>query len=73
VAVFLELLDKLIILLNDGKWHNANEIAPKIGASENKVQAAVNLLAQYELIQYDKDNRMIRTCPSTKRWLEALS
>lgn len=50
-------LDKILLLLKDGEWHELKEIAEKIALPEAKAEMAFEFLNEYDFIQLNTDNK----------------
>ena len=50
-------LDKILLLLKDGEWHDLKEITQKIALPETKTKIAFDFLNEYNFIQLSEDNK----------------
>ena len=50
-------LEKILELLEDGKWHNLKEINKEVGLPEDNLEEIIGFFAEYEFIQLDKKRR----------------
>ncbi len=46
-------LDAILLLLEDGEWHNITDIIKKSGLSEKVARTCLNFLVEYGLIEVD--------------------
>jgi len=68
----LPALDDILKLLEDGKWHNLNEIRKKIELQDPKVKGLAKFLAQYNFIELDKDGKKAKLAPSIQDFLKKI-
>jgi DNA-binding IclR family transcriptional regulator len=60
-------IDQVLELLEDGDWHELNEITKKSGLQQPKLEAVVDFLEEYEFIHVDKEQQRARlTHPALK-------
>jgi len=65
-------IDEVLELLKNGKWHSLNEVMEKSRLSEFKAETVVNFLAEYNLIQLDREREKARLTPPTLSFLEKI-
>lgn len=65
-------IDEIMELLKDGKWHGMNEVTEKSRLSEFKAETVMSFLAEYDFIQLDKERRKARLTPPTLDFLEEI-
>ena len=65
-------LDDILKLLEDGRWHDLNEIRKKIELHDLKVKSLTKFLAQYNFIKLDKDGKKARLDPSIQDFLKKI-
>jgi hypothetical protein len=53
----LWVIDEILTLLRDGKWHDLNEIAKKCSTNELRLKIITNFLSEYDFIKLDKKGR----------------
>jgi DNA-binding IclR family transcriptional regulator len=68
----MSVIDELLWLLRNGKWHNLEEISEKAALSKFKVEIAVNFLWEYNFIQLHKKARKIRLQPSILEFINKI-
>jgi len=61
----MTLVDEVLELLKDGKWHDIEETVKKLRLDAKVIQKITAFLAQYGFIQLDKDHRRARLSPQT--------
>jgi len=54
------LLDALLRLLRDGKWHSLDQIALELCVSERKLLMALRFLAEYSFVELEEEQRRAR-------------
>ncbi|UCC58818.1 MAG: hypothetical protein JSW14_02620 [Candidatus Bathyarchaeum sp.] len=59
----MSVIDEILWLLRNGKWHELEEIREKIALSKFKVEIAVNFLSEYNFIQLKEKTRRVRLQP----------
>jgi len=68
----LPTINDILKLLEDGKWHDLNEIKKKIELHDPKVNSLTKFLAQYNFIKLDKDGKRVRLDPSIQDFLKKI-
>jgi len=68
----LPTVDDILKLLEDGRWHDLNEIRKKIELHDLKVKSLTKFLAQYNFIKLDKDGKKARLDPSIQDFLKKI-
>jgi DNA-binding IclR family transcriptional regulator len=68
----LPTVDDILKLLEDGRWHDLNEIRKKIELHDLKVKGLTKFLAQYNFIKLDKDGKKARLDPSIQDFLKKI-
>ena len=56
-------------LLQDGKWHELDEIAEKHGLSQRQVGMVINFLAEYDFVTLDKENQKAKLTPPAFKFI----
>jgi DNA-binding IclR family transcriptional regulator len=67
-----QVIDKLLDMLMDGKWHTAKEITDKTRIEENKARLITSFLREFQFIQEDKKTGRIRLSALTKELFQKL-
>ena len=65
-------IDELLELLEDGKWHELNEIIEKSRLRKFKAEIITNFLAEYAFIQLDKERQKARLTPPELDFLKKI-
>jgi DNA-binding IclR family transcriptional regulator len=65
-------LDKILLLLKDGKWHNLKEIAKKMALPKIKTELAVSFLTEHNFILLNEKTKKVRLQPTTKNFIEEI-
>lgn len=65
-------VDDILRLLEDGRWHDLNEIGKKIELHDLKVKSLTKFLAQYSFIKLDKDGEKAKLDPSIEDFLKRI-
>jgi len=68
----LPIVDDILKLLEDGRWHNLNDIRKKIQLYNLKVKSLTKFLAQYDFIELDKDGKKAKLGPLTQDFLKKI-
>jgi len=68
----LPTVDDILKLLEDGRWHDLNEIRKKIELQNLKVKSLTKFLAQYNFIELDKDGKKAKLGPSIQDFLKKI-
>jgi len=68
----LPTVDDILKLLENGKWHDLNEIRKKIELQDLKVESLTKFLAQYDFIELDKDGKKVKLGPSIQDFLKKI-
>ncbi|MDQ1280274.1 MAG: hypothetical protein QG670_1537 [Thermoproteota archaeon] len=53
------LVDAILELLKDGKWHSVDTTVKKFSQQENLIEYILNFMEDYGFIEYDKTRNMI--------------
>ena len=65
-------VDDILKLLEDGRWHDLNEIRKKVELHDLKVKSLTKFLAQYDFIELDKDGKKAKLGPSIQDFLKKI-
>jgi DNA-binding IclR family transcriptional regulator len=65
-------VDDILKLLEDGRWHDLNEIRQKIELHDLKVKSLTKFLTHYNFIKLDKDGKKARLDPSIHDFLKKI-
>ena len=65
-------LDKILLLLKDGKWHNLKEIAEKMALPEIKTELAISFLTKHNFILLNEKTKKVKLQPTTKKFVEEI-
>jgi len=65
-------VDEILKLLEDGEWHDLNEIIEKSRLRKFKAEVITNFLAEYAFIQLDKERQRARLTPPALSFLEEI-
>lgn len=65
-------VDDILKLLEDGKWHDLNEIRKKIELHGLKVKSLTKFLVQYNFIELDKDRKKAKLGLSIQDFLKKI-
>jgi DNA-binding IclR family transcriptional regulator len=68
----LPTINDILKLLEDGKWHDLNEIKKKIELHDPKVNNLTKFLAQYNFIKLDKDGKRAKLDPLIQDFLKKI-
>lgn len=58
-------IDEILWLLKDGKWHNLGDTAKKASVHELTAQTITRFLSSYKFMEFDEENRKVRLRPLT--------
>ncbi len=65
-------IDEILELLKDEKWHDLSHLKKKIRLQEFEVEAITNFLAEYQLIQLDKEQKKAKISPTLLNFLKKI-
>lgn len=65
-------VDKILELLEDGKWHDIKEIREKSNLQEFKVEMIYGFLAEYAFIDFNKEQQKAKLTPATLKFLREI-
>ena len=65
-------IDKLLELLQDGGWHNLNEVAQQVGLSSVNVETVVSFLTEYGFVMLNEDSKEIKLQTATQNFFVEL-
>jgi DNA-binding IclR family transcriptional regulator len=68
----LYVVNVILDLLEDGKWHSLSEIASKSGLHEFKLELVTSFLAEYNFVELDKAKRKVRLTVSVADFLRKI-
>jgi hypothetical protein len=68
----LSTVDKILELLEDGKWHDIKEIREKSNLQEFKVEMIYGFLAEYAFIDFNKEQQKAKLSPATLKFLREI-
>lgn len=68
----MRVVNVILDLLVDGKWHSLTEIARKSGLHEFKLELVTSFLAKYNFVELDKANRKVRLTVSVADFLRKI-
>jgi len=66
------MVNLILELLEDGKWHSLIKISDKSGLHEFKLEIVTNFLAEYNFIELDKDKQKTRLAASVADFLKKI-
>lgn len=64
--------EDILKMLEDGKWHDLNEIREKTQLNDLKVKNVTKFLAQHNFIKLDEGEQKIKLDPSTRHFLKKI-
>ena len=68
----LSVIDEILWLLKDGKWHNLRETLEKCSSPESKVKMAVSFLWEYNFIQVNENRRKAKLRPLMLEFIDEI-
>jgi len=68
----LLIIDVVLSLLKDGKWHNLAEIAKKLASHEFRVEMIVSFLSDYGFIEFDKKGQKVKLNSLTREFIDEI-
>ena len=68
----LSVIDEILWLLKDGKWHDLREIIEKSSLPKSKVKMAVSFLWEYDFIQVDENGRKAKLRPQILNFIDEI-
>jgi predicted transcriptional regulator len=68
----MSVIDEIMWLLKDGKWHKMEEITKKLALPKIKAELAVSFLAEYDFIQLNKNTEKAKLQPSTLEFVKEI-
>ncbi len=66
------MVNAVLNLLEDGKWHSLTQIANRSGLHEFKLEIVTNFLAEYDFAEVNKANRQVRLTMSVVDFLKKI-
>jgi len=66
------LIDQVLISLEDGEWHDLDELSNEVQLPAYKVKKILLFLSEFMFIEFDAEGQRARIAPTTKRWLQRL-
>lgn len=68
----MPVIDDILKLLEDGKWHDLKDTAKKSKLHEFKVEMILNFLAGYNFIDLDKEKQKAKLTPATLTFIREI-
>jgi hypothetical protein len=68
----LPTIDNVLELLEDGRWHDLNDIRKKTELPDLKLKSIIKFLAQYNFIELDKDGKKAKIDSSIQDFLNKI-
>jgi len=56
----MSVIDDILVLLKDGKWHELNQIAEKLAISPAKAELAASFLAEYSFVKLKENTTKVK-------------
>ena len=71
-SCFLHVVNVILDLLEDGKWHGLAEISDKSGLHEFKLEIVTNFLSEYDFTDLNEEKRKVRLATSVVDFLKKI-
>ena len=68
----MSVIDRILWLLKDGKWHDLKEITEKVSLPRFKAEIAVSFLSEYDFIQFNGNAKRVRLQPSMLDFIDEI-
>ena len=68
----LPVIDEMLWLLKDGKWHNLREIIENSSFPKSEVKIGVSFLWEYHFIKLKRNGGKARLCPLMLRFIDEI-
>jgi len=68
----LPVISRILELLEDGKWHDLEEIVEKSRIYEFKLEMIKNFLTEYKFIMLDEERRKVKLTPPTFKFFRKI-
>jgi len=65
-------VEDILMLLENGKWHNLKEIREKTKLNNLKVKSVTKFLLEYNFIKLDEGEQKIKLAQSMKKFLKKI-
>jgi hypothetical protein len=62
-------MTKLLEILDDGNWHDTNQLSQQMKLSESEVQKITGFLGKYDFAEVDESKKRVRINNGFKRIL----
>jgi DNA-binding IclR family transcriptional regulator len=62
-------MTKLLEILDDGNWHDTNQLSQQMKLSESEVQKITDFLGKYDFAEADESKKRVRINKGFKRIL----
>jgi len=66
-------IERILRILQDGRWHNINELAEKTHLTPLKMRLVTDFLAKYTFVKLDPENKKMKISRSFSRFFERTS
>ncbi len=67
----MSMVDKVLVLLLDGTWHNLSEIVTDLQIDHHALDKVLKLLSEFDFIETNATH--VRIQPDTKAFLESIT
>jgi len=68
----LSAIDKILEVLEDGKWHDIKEAIKKSNLKEFKVEMIYGFLAEFAFIDFNKEQQKAKLTPTTLKFIREI-
>jgi len=68
----MSIIDDVLWLLQDGDWHDWQEIAKKFGLKESKAETILDFLTEYSFIQLSEDRKKVKLQPMMLKFIKEI-
>lgn len=66
------LIDKVLLSLEDGEWHDLNDISGRVQLTTHKVKKILIFLSDFTFVELDMEGWKARIDLATRKWLQGL-
>jgi DNA-binding IclR family transcriptional regulator len=68
----MSVVDEILWLLRDGKWHNLDEIGQNTALTRYKAEMALNFLEEYDFVHLNVKENRVRLQPSIHEFIKKI-
>lgn len=65
-------MDDILNLLEDGKWHDISEVIDNSSLHDRRVEIFMDFLGEYDFIELDRKRQKVKLTPSLRKFVRKI-